>query len=154
MSSATLPSELAPGQRISLRASDGRQVSVLVEDIGEAFPTADQLPESAPSSVSHPRQFSNNQKAIGATAGGAIIGTLIAGPIVGIILGGAALYATTRDDKVGESARGFGTAAMAAYERACELAQEHKVGERVSAAASATANRLNEIVCDSRRASS
>jgi hypothetical protein len=86
-----------------------------------------------------------NRMALGAAAVGACIGTLLVGPITGVVVAGAALYATTRDDKIGDAARTTGTAAANTYDSVAEAARKHKVTEKVSAAAKVTYERAKEI---------
>jgi hypothetical protein len=54
------------------------------------------------------RNVTASKAALGAAAAGAVLGTLLMGPITGVVVAGAALYASTRDDKIGDAARGTG----------------------------------------------
>jgi hypothetical protein len=53
----------------------------------------------------NPTDPRSNRAAIGAAAAAAVAGTLIIGPVTGVCVAGAALYATTREDEVGQIAR-------------------------------------------------
>jgi hypothetical protein len=65
--------------------------------------------------------------------------------LAGVVIAGAALYATTRTDKVGGAARGVGGAAATTYDKAAESAEKHHVGEKISAASHATYHKAKEI---------
>lgn len=63
----------------------------------------------------------------------------------GVVVAGAALYASTREDGVGSAMRSTGDTAVHAYERAAHSAQKHHVGEKLSAAGQATYKKATEI---------
>lgn len=90
-------------------------------------------------------RFSNNEKTIGVAATGAIVGTLLLGPAVGVLAAGAAVYASTRDDSVGEAAKSVGDVACQTYSKLSRLAQHYHVKENATAAFHTTAGRLREI---------
>ena len=96
------------------------------------------------SDVAQPKS-STSKAALGAAAAGAVLGTILIGPITGIVVAGAALYASTRDDSIGEAARGTGHATVTAYERTMEAAEKYQVKEKVTAATSATYHKMQEI---------
>ena len=50
----------------------------------------------------------------GAAAAAGLMGTLLAGPLIGLGLAGGAAYAATRSDEVGDAARATGSAAITA----------------------------------------
>eukprot|EP00638_Chattonella_subsalsa_P007200 CAMPEP_0117762084 /NCGR_PEP_ID=MMETSP0947-20121206/17697_1 /TAXON_ID=44440 /ORGANISM="Chattonella subsalsa, Strain CCMP2191" /LENGTH=194 /DNA_ID=CAMNT_0005583263 /DNA_START=84 /DNA_END=665 /DNA_ORIENTATION=+ len=66
----------------------------------------------------------------GAAAIGAVAGLCISGPIVAVAAGGAAAYATTREDKVGEVARSTGKAVGEAAKGIKRFNEEHKITEK------------------------
>jgi hypothetical protein len=83
--------------------------------------------------------------AVGAAAVGAVIGTILLGPITGIVVAGAAIYASTRNDKIGETTRATGSAAVSLYDKTVQAAEKYHVKEKVSTATEATVKKANEI---------
>jgi len=73
------------------------------------------------------------------------VGTLLIGPITGVVVAGVALYATTRQDKIGEPAVRVGGVAAAGYDSTKAAAEKHDVYNRVKAAGAATAKKAGEI---------
>ena len=64
---------------------------------------------------------------------------------LGVVVAGAALYATTREDGVGTAARVTGNTAVSAYDRAAESAEKHHVGEKIAAVSKATYKKTIEL---------
>jgi hypothetical protein len=95
--------------------------------------------------VKDPKSNSANRAALGAAAVGACVGAVLVGPITALVVAGAAVYATTRDDDVGNAARKTGEVTANAYDSAMESAKKHKVGEKISEASKATYERAKEI---------
>ena len=143
-----VPSEAIPGTSINVQTPDGRIYSVVVP---EGYKAGDKLRVSVSHSsgeaqvVSAKKEYSTATKTIGAAATGAVIGTLLVGPVVGIVVAGAAVYATTRDDQVGDVARNVGSYAASAFDKGAELAKQYQIPEKLNAAASATKSKLMEI---------
>jgi hypothetical protein len=88
---------------------------------------------------------SDTKKAMGAAVVAAVVGTLLVGPITGVVVAGAALYATTRKDRIGAAAMGVGGAAAVGYDKTKEAAEKNDVYNRVKAAGAATAKKAGEI---------
>ena len=72
----------------------------------------------------------------GAAAAGVGVGLVASGPIAAVALGGAAVYATTRSDGVGEAARSVGTGTANAVSAAKKYNEEHNVTGRIAEGAS------------------
>ena len=67
------------------------------------------------------------------------------GPLAGVALAGAALYATTRPDDVGNVARATGNATVKTYDAIVHTAEKHHVGEKISEVTAATCRKAQEI---------
>ena len=143
-----VPADAVPGTSINVQTPDGRIYSVVVP---EGYKAGDRLRVSVSHSsgeaqiLSAKKEYTSATKAIGAAATGAVIGTLLVGPVVGIVVAGAAVYATTREDQIGDAARNVGTYAVSAFDKGTELAKQYHVPEKINAAASATKSKLMEI---------
>jgi hypothetical protein len=87
----------------------------------------------------------SNRAALGAAAAVAVAGVILIGPITGIVVAGAALYATTRDDNIGDAARKGGAAACSAYDFGMQKAREHNVFSRLQDAAAITMKKAKEV---------
>ena len=88
--------------------------------------------------------------AAGAAGAGAIAGAVVLGGLTGTLVaatlvGGAAMYATTQDGKVGDVVRTAGAKTADAAGAAYDYAKEHKVVDKAKAAATATAVKAKEI---------
>jgi len=94
---------------------------------------------------STPVNHSSSKVAVGAAAVGAVIGTLVLGPITGVIVAGAAVYATTRSDRIGDAVRGTGTVACNAYDKAVEADKKYGIFDRIKSAGQATMQKASEI---------
>jgi hypothetical protein len=89
--------------------------------------------------------FISVARAVGAAAVGAVVGFMVIGPLTAVVAGGAALYATTRGDKVGEVARTTGGAAASAYSSAKVMAEKYHVKEKISSATASTVAAAKKI---------
>lgn len=125
--------------RIShLKGLRGGAPTIPVEDHIKAV----QLGMQATSAASSAASSAGGVKTLAAAAAlGAAGGFVILGGTIGCTLaavGGAAAagYAATRQDKVGEAARGAGNMALAGVDKAKKLNEEHKVGEKIADAGS------------------
>lgn len=65
--------------------------------------------------------------------------------MVGVIAAGAAVYATTRNDQIGEAARATGSAAISGYNYSSYLCTKYKVMDKIKSAGEATAAKLAEV---------
>lgn len=92
-----------------------------------------------------PVNHSSSKVAVGAAAVGAVLGILVLGPVTGAIVAGAAVYATTRSDKIGDAARGTGKVACNAYDKAVEADKKYGIFDRIKAAGQATLQKAAEI---------
>ena len=91
------------------------------------------------------KPMSRTKAGLGAAALGAVVGTLLIGPITGVVVAGVALYATTRNDRVGAAAIRVGGAAASGYDSTKAAAEKHDVYNRMKSAGAATAKRAGEI---------
>ena len=66
-------------------------------------------------------QMSEAKKTLGAAGVALTAGVLMSGPVVGAILAGGAVYASTRNDKVGETTKAVGEATIRAIDKGREL---------------------------------
>lgn len=67
------------------------------------------------------------QTMAGAAVVGAAAGAILVGPIVGVVAAGAAAYAATRQDAVGDAARAAGQGVVTVTKKLDEINQEHKI---------------------------
>merc|ERR1719386_257871 len=71
---------------------------------------------------------------------------LVLGGTLGLVAGaGAAAYAATRKDGVGDAARGVGNCAMTGANKAKELNDEHNITGKATAAAQAGIAKAKEV---------
>ncbi len=157
-----VPEGVYAGSNLNVQAEDGKLFAIVVPngvgpgdtlcvDIREAGPGATSVVVTTPESKevvdanSDHSSFSGSRAALGAAAVGAVVGTLLIGPITGVVVAGAALYATTRDDKLGGAARATGSGAVTVFDKARESAEKHHVGEKLAAASAATAKKAAEL---------
>jgi hypothetical protein len=147
----TVPAGITSGELMNVQTQDGRIYSVQVP---QGYSSGDLLRVAVTRScsdgdsvqvMSQQHSYSNTQQTIGVAAASAIVGTLLVGPIVGVVVAGVAVYASTRDDQIGDVARGVGGAAMSAFDKGNELATRYHVKEKFAAATSATMSKLKEI---------
>jgi hypothetical protein len=122
--SVTIPNGVLPGQPLNVQAPDGRMFQIIVPQDVRAGQTINVVVDNSAQSGSsttmaagggsssamsmppvNPTDPRSNRAAIGAAAAAAVAGTLIIGPVTGVCVAGAALYATTREDEVGQIAR-------------------------------------------------
>ena len=146
-----IPSGVSEGDAINVQTDDGRMFEVIVPKnakVGEKLVVMIAKTAQGGASVIgevHHKPPSSNAVALGAGATGAVIGTLLLGPVVGVVAAGAAIYATTREDKLGEAARSTGSFACNTYEKTVEVANKYQVGEKLKVAGEATTKKLAEI---------
>jgi hypothetical protein len=143
-----VPAGIKPGESMNVQTEDGRIFSVVVPEglqVGDKLRVSVSHSSGSSQVMSHNKEYSDSQKSIGAAAAGAVIGTLLLGPIVGVVVAGVAVYATTRDDKIGDVSRSVGMAAMSVFDKGSELATKYQVKEKLSAAGNATVSKFNEI---------
>lgn len=65
--------------------------------------------------------------------------------MIGVVVAGAALYATTRNDNIGKAVRATGGGAASAFEKAADSAEKHHIGEKLAAAGEATIKKAKAI---------
>lgn len=124
----TIPPGYEPGQSLIIEIQDDAEggATVVIADDGSGMTTG-------------------AKASLGAAAVGAVIGCLLIGPITGVVVGGAALYASTRNDDVGKAARAAGGVAVQAASKTAEVAEKYHIKEKVVAAGTATYNKAKEI---------
>lgn len=92
-----------------------------------------------------PNDPSSSRAAVGVAAAAGVVGLLLLGPVTGIVIAGAAIYATTREDKIGDIARNSGSKVADAYDFGMKKANEHNVFDRIKSAGNMTYNKAREI---------
>ena len=151
----TVPQGVEPGQLIYIEILDDTQSSTLTAG-RPALPPAAALvlprrspaagaPEEPSPSPSSSSDSKLSRAAVGATAVGVVLGSLLVGPVTGIVVGGAALYASTREDRVGQAARATGGAVATAVQGTADAMHRHQVKDKVVAAGAATYHKVKEV---------
>ena len=144
--SVEIPPGHEAGTALTVFTDDGRRFEVVTprkSKPGERINV--KIPRNAEGGSTVIVSEDSSRASLGAAAVGGIVGTLFIGPITGIVLGGALLYATTRSDNIGEAARSAGTITANTYDKAMEAAEKHHVTDRVKEATAATAKRVQQI---------
>ena len=153
--SVTLPQGSQPGQSLNVSAPDnrifqivippnchaGQTINVVVDDTvasGSSTHVADIAPTADPIQPTDPK---SNGAVIGAAATAAVLGTLFVGPITGVCVAGASIYASTRQDNMGSITREIGAKACDAY----ALAKKHGVFDKIKSAGEATIKKAAEV---------
>jgi len=80
-----------------------------------------------------------------AAAIGGAAGLILLGPLTAVAAAGAAAYATTRTDEVGDVARGTAKAAIDGVDAARQFDAEHNISGRAVSAAKAAAAKAKEV---------
>lgn len=80
-----------------------------------------------------------------AVVGGVAVGAAAGSVALGVVGAGAAAYAATRNDQIGDAARATGQAAVAAGKKADEINKEHKITDKIGAAAKTTYSKAKEL---------
>eukprot|EP00287_Rhodomonas_sp_CCMP768_P016020 CAMPEP_0196757736 /NCGR_PEP_ID=MMETSP1091-20130531/103817_1 /TAXON_ID=302021 /ORGANISM="Rhodomonas sp., Strain CCMP768" /LENGTH=245 /DNA_ID=CAMNT_0042106521 /DNA_START=36 /DNA_END=775 /DNA_ORIENTATION=+ len=114
---------------------DFQNMAVAAQKAGEVSQAANQAKEQA-----------GGVKVMGgaaAAAGG--VGLLVAGPVAGLALAGGAMYATTRSDGLGDSARACGQGVVGTAQQAKAFNEEHQVTQKVGAIAKGAYNKAKEL---------
>ena len=76
---------------------------------------------------------------------GGVVGTLVAGPVVGLMAGGAAAYYSQHDGAAGDITRAMGEVAMTTGAKARELNEKHNLVDRSKDAADAAWRKVKEV---------
>ena len=71
--------------------------------------------------------------------------TIVIGPVVGLLAAGAAVYATTRTDNIGDTSRAVGSATISAYNYTSRLCTKYEVLKKLKSAGEVTASKLVEV---------
>mmetsp|Transcript_23108 Transcript_23108/g.33854 ORF Transcript_23108/g.33854 Transcript_23108/m.33854 type:complete len:239 (-) Transcript_23108:290-1006(-) len=152
--SVEIPPNHPPGSIINVRTDDGRiyeltvpphtypgdKISIEILDDTEGGSTVVMAQQG------DEKMMNNGNKAcLGAAAAGGVIGCLLVGPLTGIVVAGAALYASTREDDIGSTARSAGNVAVSAYDKSVEAAEKYHIKEKVVEAGKATYNKAKEL---------
>jgi len=72
--------------------------------------------------------------ATGAAIAGGIVGTVVLGPLVGLVGAAAAGVMTLQNNQAGDIARGTGSAVVSAGEKAKDFSDEHQLVEKTQSA--------------------
>jgi hypothetical protein len=112
------------------------------QQVQKAAEMAGTANETANKTVDHAGGVSRlaGAAAVGAGVAALATGSLFVAPILGA---GALVYATTRDDGIGEAARASGDAAVVGYGKARELNEQYHLDERARVAAQQGAQAAN-----------
>jgi hypothetical protein len=100
---------------------------------------------NASSTEAVPKEHTSAGRAMGAAGFAAVVGTLVIGPVAGVALAGAAVYATTRSDGVGEASRAVGEATLTTVDKAKEIGRKYGIFDKLKSAGNATAAKLAEV---------
>lgn len=149
-----LPPRAVANDRIQVQTPDGRTVEIVVPTgcVGgqNISVVIDNNVTTNSSTAVHDNTITqtserSNRAAIGVAAAAAVVGIVLIGPVTGVIVAGAAIYATTREDSIGDAARKSGVAACSVYDFGMQKAKEHNVYERLKDASAATYRKAQEI---------
>lgn len=143
-----LPPGARPNDRVNVSTPDGRVVVIIVPTgcVGGQYINVsvnDDYTTNSSTTMGHsesiqPTNTRSNRAAIGAAAAAAVTGMILIGPVTGIVIAGVALYATTREDKIGDAVRSGGAAACSAFDYGMKKAKDHNVFEKLKDAGTAT----------------
>ena len=143
-----LPPGARPHDRINVSTPDGRVVVIIVPVgyEGEQYINVvvnDDYTTNCSTTMGHseslqPTENRSNRAAMGAAAAAAVTGLILIGPVTGIVIAGVALYATTREDSIGDAVRSGGAAACSAFDFGMKKAKDHNIIERLKDAGTAT----------------
>ena len=145
MMNVQLPPGARPNDRVNVSTPDGRIVVIIVPagcvggqyinvSVNDDFTTN----SSTTMGSSQPTDHQSNRVAIGAAAAAAVTGLILIGPVTGIVIAGVALYATTREDSIGDAVRSGGAAACSAFDFGMKKAKDHNIIEKLKDAGAAT----------------
>jgi hypothetical protein len=140
--SVQIPRGKRPGEKLTVSAPDGRLFEIIIPNgtregdvinvvvdgnvTGNSTTVAN---ETQTRSIVTPTDPKSGRAALAAAAAAAVTGAVLVGPITGVCVAGAALYATTRDDEIGDATRKAGAAACLAYDKAKEAGVFDKLAE-------------------------
>lgn len=151
-----LPIGAVANDRIQVQTPDGRTIEIVVpvgcaggQNISVVVDNnvaTQSTTTSAPNVGSiQTTDLKSNRAVVGAAAAAAVAGVILIGPVTGIIVAGAVVYATTRNDSIGDAARKSGVAACGAYDFGMQKAREHNVFERLKEAGAATYKKAQDV---------
>mmetsp|Transcript_39984 Transcript_39984/g.40788 ORF Transcript_39984/g.40788 Transcript_39984/m.40788 type:complete len:290 (+) Transcript_39984:77-946(+) len=155
-----IPEGVQAGGKLNIPLEDGRTFEIFVpagvnegEVINVVIPStnmstykessADQ--DTANGDEKSPKTISGSRVALGAAAATGILATLVIGPVTGIVCAVIGVYATTRDDKIGDIARSTGAATANAYDKAVETESKYGIKDKIKNAGIATYEKAKEI---------
>lgn len=142
-----LPHDATPGEVIQVMipksATGGVSVTATDGAVSTSPPSSLET-EGADSNANRPPP-NDIHKAAGAAAAAAVVGTLVIGPITGIIAAGAAVYASSRNDKVGEATLAVGGAAITGFNKVKDTAEKYGVFEKAKQIGGATLEKAKQI---------
>lgn len=129
-----VPEGMAPGSIIdNVVSANGRIFQVVVPPGAEpGHHYYVDIPEGSPGGLLQVNNTEGGKSSMkimgGAAAAAGLVGAVVMGPLVGLGMAGAAVYATTRQDNVGEAARATGSATATIGGKAMQIAS--KVGAK------------------------
>lgn len=162
----TLPPSATPGSRLNIETDGGRKFEITVPDTCKPGDTISVIiPEQEmpiPSTVQPLVQGEplsegsgdgggqKKSKSYGAAAVGAVVGTVVFGPIVGVVCAGSAYYAASRHEgPISEAVRTVGSAASVAaksvVDNSTKAAKSIGIFDRLKSASDAAAAKLYEV---------
>lgn len=149
-----IPYGAKPNDRVTVVAPDGRTIEILVPVGCHGGQRINIVIDNNVSggSTSAPQtgtfistDAKSSRAAIGIAAAAAVTGLILVGPIAGVAVAGAALYATTREDSIGDAARQGGVVACSTFDFGMMKAKEHNIFERLKDAGQATYQKAVEV---------
>jgi hypothetical protein len=143
-----LPPGARPNDRVNVSTPDGRIVVIIVPpgceggqyinvSVNDDYTTNSSTTMGRSEGI-QPTDIRSNRAAIGAATAAAVTGLILIGPVTGVVIAGVALYATTREDSIGDAVRSGGAAACSAFDFGMKKAKDHNVFERLKEAGTAT----------------
>jgi hypothetical protein len=163
-----IPSNSLPGDKINVRLLDGRILEIIIPtNCKPGDPLNILVPATVPAkplrtnssittvstsdttnsitTVTNTNEMSDAKKSVGAAGVALAGGVILSGPVVGVVLAGGALYASTRSDKLGDTTKAVGEATIRAIDKGRELGNKYGVFDKIKEATSATYNKAKEI---------
>lgn len=156
-----IPPGIEAGSKLNVKLEDGRVFEIIVppncrpnQSINVVIPfgleqsirpimnTEDSIVIKDNSS---PKEVTKVQASVGASAAALVVGTILIGPMVGLAVAGATLYATTRSDDVGTATRAVGTSIVTAYDKGMEQGKKSGFFDKMKDMGSKSVAKAKEI---------
>lgn len=105
----------------------------------------DWLEEVGNNNVTNNNESSSSQQAWSAGIAGGVVATLVGGPVLGLVAGGAAAYYSQRDGAAGDITRAMGEVAETTGNKARELNEKHNLVDKSRVAADSAWKKVKAI---------